>query len=399
MFLIVQFYYQIDVESLIEKSKKIRGEIVHYAEKFRIVDASWITQVNPLPANVSENKIILFYTPYFRSMPWSQTSGNEMNLKTSTGQPCKVNSCYVSYSRQDFYRSDAVLFHFPSHLMPWEEEMKELFAHKQEGQKWVFFSEENPVITANYDIKTLNNMIDFTISYKLNSNVKSLYGYYITNTDSSKTRKVEMELRKNSYSLGKDRLVLWFASNCVTPRLDIVKAISKYIKVDVYGVCQRYFYNQTGHCGKYSQDCLDLTKRYKFYLAIENYQCSDYVTEKYWRNALSRNLVPIVFAGQYNKDVMIKGSYIDILDFPNAKALAQYLHYLDSNDTAYNMYFQWKKSYIAVDGNTSPSWVCELCELLHQNTSFQKTWNMEQFWGIKQNCLADENYLINTWLT
>lgn len=398
MILIVQIYYHIDVKLLREKNKKVIHEIVHYAEKYRIIDASWIKQMKPLTKNVTEKKIVLFYTPYFRSMPWSQTTGNEMNLKAgAAGQPCKFSSCYISYSRQDFYRSDAVLFHFPSHLMPWEGEMKELFSRKRKGQKWVFFSEENPVSTGDYDIQTLNNMIDLTISYQQNSNIKSLYGYYIKNTDQSQAKRVATLLQKNGFSSGKDRLVLWFASNCVTPRLDIVKAISKFINVDVFGVCQKYFPNQKGQCGKYSQDCLNLAGRYKFYLAIENYQCRDYVTEKYWRNALSRNIVPIVVAGHYNKEILINGSYIDILDFPNAKALAQYLQYLDSNDTAYNMYFQWKKKFTAFE-QTSPTWLCDLCELLHRNMSFT-TWNMEQFWAVEQNCLADQNYIINTWLT
>lgn len=376
--------------------KRIKSEIVHYAEKYRVIEASWIPLVKPIPNNTAWNKVILFYTPYFRSMPWSQTNKMEMNLKSPAGQPCKVSSCYISYARQDLQRSDAVLFHLPSHLMPWENEMRELFSRKQEGQKWVLFSEENPMDSAEYPMNTLNNMIDITISYHRKSNIKSLYGYYIPNNDSSNAKEVEKLLEKNSFSSGKDRLVLWFASNCVTPRLDIVKAISKYIQVDVYGRCQKYFYNQTGQCGKNSHNCHALAKRYKFYLAIENFQCEDYVTEKYWRNALSRGIVPVVVAGHYNKDLMIPGSYIDILDFPNAGALAEYLHYLDSNDTAYNMYFYWKKNYVAVDQKL-PTWICDLCELLHQNHSLPP-WNMERFWGVKYNCLADDEYIRTEWL-
>ena len=36
-------------------------------------------------------------------------------------------------------------------------------------------------------------------------------------------------------------------------------------------------------------------------------------------------------------------SYIDVFDFKNLTQLAEYIQHLDSNDTAYNEYFQWVK--------------------------------------------------------
>ena len=157
-------------------------------------------------------------------------------------------------------------------------------------------------------------------------------------------------------------------------------------------------FGQSGECIRWRSECKDKAKLYKFYLAFENYNCKDYVTEKYWRNALSRDIVPIVIAGSYNKDVMIPGSYINIHDFPNAKSLANYLKYLDSNDTAYNMYFQWKKTYTAFEGINS-NWLCDLCELLHKNNTIKTSpWDLETFWGVQENCLADNRYIENVWL-
>lgn len=37
-----------------------------------------------------------------------------------------------------------------------------------------------------------------------------------------------------------------------------------------------------------------LEKDYKFYLAFENSNCRDYITEKAYSNALMRNILPIV---------------------------------------------------------------------------------------------------------
>lgn len=38
-----------------------------------------------------------------------------------------------------------------------------------------------------------------------------------------------------------------------------------------------------------------------------------------------------------------KSGYINALDFQSPKHLSDYLNYLDSNKTAYNEYFRWKK--------------------------------------------------------
>ncbi|RXG72190.1 hypothetical protein Avbf_05653, partial [Armadillidium vulgare] len=51
-------------------------------------------------------------------------------------------------------------------------------------------------------------------------------------------------------------------------------------------------------------------------------------------------LVPVVFGGGDYSAVSPPHSYINVRKFPNAKSLAEYLLYLDSNDTAYMEYFK-----------------------------------------------------------
>ena len=48
--------------------------------------------------------------------------------------------------------------------------------------------------------------------------------------------------------------------------------------------------------------------------------------------------------GNYKK-LAIPGSYINVMDFKTVKQLAEYLQYLDKNNTAYNEYFKWRKMY------------------------------------------------------
>ena len=41
----------------------------------------------------------------------------------------------------------------------------------------------------------------------------------------------------------------------------------------------------------------------------------------------------------------VPGSYINVMDFKTVKQLAEYLQYLDKNNTAYNEYFRWRLKY------------------------------------------------------
>lgn len=60
------------------------------------------------------------------------------------------------------------------------------------------------------------------------------------------------------------------------------RELSKYIQVDIYGACGSL------RCPRsQSQTCFDmLDEDYKFYLAFENSNCKDYITEKFFVNGL-----------------------------------------------------------------------------------------------------------------
>ena len=75
---------------------------------------------------------------------------------------------------------------------------------------------------------------------------------------------------------------------------------------------------------------------YWFYLAFENSNCPDYITEKLWR-VLDLNIVPVVMGGgNYSRDAP-ENSVINVKDFPSAKALADYLTYLTRNPVSHTL--------------------------------------------------------------
>ena len=77
------------------------------------------------------------------------------------------------------------------------------------------------------------------------------------------------------------------------------------------------------------------------------------------------SVVPIVRSGGVidYKALMPKYSYIDTYDYASPKELADYLRYLDSNDTAFIQYFTWKKDFLLADYENN---ICDFCAKLNE---------------------------------
>lgn len=83
-----------------------------------------------------------------------------------------------------------------------------------------------------------------------------------------------------------------------------------------------------------------------FFFSFENSLCDDYVTEKFFK-IFDYDIVPIVFGhANYSKMAPVK-SYINFNEFGSVQKLADYLKYLDQNETAYAEYFEWKQYFKA----------------------------------------------------
>ena len=106
-----------------------------------------------------------------------------------------------------------------------------------------------------------------------------------------------------------------------------------------------------------------MNTEYKFYLAFENSNCKDYITEKFYVNGLKNDILPVVMGARKEDYVRSapQKSFIHVDDFDSPEDLAKYLKELDSNDDLYNEYFQWKGTGEMI--NTK--FFCRMCSLLH----------------------------------
>uniref|UniRef100_A0A914DKM3 Fucosyltransferase n=1 Tax=Acrobeloides nanus TaxID=290746 RepID=A0A914DKM3_9BILA len=223
------------------------------------------------------------------------------------------------------------------------------------------------------DLSFLNEMINYTVSYRWDSDIVVPYGKYIP-FDSPR-----MENAIKDYSTGKSRKVAWLVSNCFTRnrRREYANMLSKYIQVDVYGSCGN------GRISHVEGKRL-IKDKYKFYLAFENSNCRDYVTEKFFENALLNNAIPIVYGAEkaFYEQIAPPNSFIFALDFQSPKELAQYLHYLDQNSTAYNEFFQWKQlGRVSLD---TKFW-CRFCAFVQSPPSHFYE-DVNSWWHQKKDC-------------
>lgn len=225
------------------------------------------------------------------------------------------------------------------------------FKKLRPSQLILFFGAENPT-----RFKNLNLSVDLTATYRPDSDIVRPIGMF-------QYFKKRAKLQKKNYALGKSKKVAWFVSNCgknvKNNRYQVAQELSKFISVDTYGKCG----NLT--CPRSNQDgCFDLLRTdYKFYLSFENANCSWYITEKFFKNALMNDVIPIVMGGRREEYERLgpPNSFIHVNDFESVESLAKYLKLLDEDDTLYNSYFRWKSSGKLV-GDT---FECRLCAILH----------------------------------
>ena len=126
--------------------------------------------------------------------------------------------------------------------------------------------------------RLLRQHINWTVSYRRDSTVAISYGKYAQTTQNKSSEQIV------DYSARKTKQVAWIVSNCHAKnnRLEYAHKLAKFIDLDIYGACGSLTCKRTG-----PDSCHNLlVKNYRFFLAFENSNCKDYITEKLYRVVL-----------------------------------------------------------------------------------------------------------------
>lgn len=188
---------------------------------------------------------------------------------------CPVTDCKFTHSRisanKIYKQFDAIIFF---NYMPYAEDW---MVHRSHNQIWVLYLLESPHHTGTVKHPFLFN---WTATYRRDSVITTPYEKFVF--FDNYTGSLPLAPKRN-YAEGKTKLVAWFVSNCNARngRDKYAKELQKYIDVDIFGDCGSQI------CPRYEQEnCYKLLRTtYKFYLAFENSNCKDYITEKLYWNA------------------------------------------------------------------------------------------------------------------
>ena len=306
---------------------------------------------------------------------------------------CEVTECQIIGNRSDlpFSQYDAVLFNMMDaiiHKKPEEEGYK-----RSIHQRYVLLSQESPATIPFLPGKFVN-FFNWTMSYRLDSDILLVYGRVRAQNPNLKNSKDVRQLidkthtSTKNYAKNKTKSVAWMATHCSTngKRETYVEELKKYIDVDVYGGCGNLSCPRGKHWISNPKCYKMLANTYKFYLSFENSVCNDYVTEKFYE-ILAHDLVPVVYGGINYAKVAPPHSYINALKY-TPQQLAHYLHQIGNNDTLYNEFFWWKEHFTVEAGMKQMvrHAYCDLCKKLHQDSGVQTYKEVKDIWGMRRQC-------------
>ncbi|XP_058144997.1 alpha-(1,3)-fucosyltransferase 4 [Dasypus novemcinctus] len=266
-----------------------------------------------------------------------------------------ISGCRLLTDRAAYADAQAVLFHHrelarapPDWPPPWGARA----GARPPGQRWVWMNFESP--SHSPGLRGLaRGLFNWTLSYRADSDVFVPYGHLFPR------RHPRDPPPGPAPPLARKRgLVAWVVSNWDErqARVRYFRELRRHLPVDVFGGAAP---------GRPLRGGLVRTvARYKFYLAFENSQHPDYITEKLWRNALLAGAVPVVLGPEranYERFVP-RGAFIHVDDFPSAAALAAHLRFLDRHPAAYRRHFRWRRSHAVHVTSFWDEPLCRVCQ-------------------------------------
>ena len=283
--------------------------------------------------------------------------------------------CQFHFNQSDYNNSEAVIFQ--------DFVLKEIFpSYRPRGQRWLYQAWQSSHRTRLKKYLQHVNIPEFnyTLTYSRHSDVYLPYGECV---NLSVTNPEVVKQHIDDIVDKKQKLAAWMVSHCITAGLRevYVRELSQHMDVDIYGDCGKLFCINDDMCQK-------TMSKYKFYLAFENALCGEYITEKLWRS-FEWGLVPVVFGGlDAYKLILPSNSYIDVTDFSSPKLLADYMNELNSNETLYRSYFNWKYTYQCGNLSTKHK-MNRICTFLQKNK--QQVVDMKHVWNCYTNRCEQQN--------
>ncbi|XP_008424102.1 alpha-(1,3)-fucosyltransferase 4-like [Poecilia reticulata] len=265
---------------------------------------------------------------------WTHPFGDNHELPDCL-QLYQIRGCRLTDDPWAYPQADAVIIHHREiangdAYLPQEP--------RPDAQKWIWLNYESPTHTS--ELWLVEGVFNLTLTYRTDSDIFLPYGYLVP-----RARAADGAPGGGQLSLSRrprKRFVAWVISNWseTHARVGFYRQLREFIRVDVFG-----------HAGRPLQGGGDsvvrLLRRYMFYLALENSQHTDYITEKLW-NAVLAGAVPVVLgpSRQNYERFLPAEAFIHVEDFPTVKELGRYLLALRGDPARLRRrHLDWRRSY------------------------------------------------------
>ncbi|KAM6961184.1 alpha-(1,3)-fucosyltransferase 4-like [Aplochiton taeniatus] len=207
-------------------------------------------------------------------------------------------------------------------------------------QKWIWMNFESP--THTHDLQRFEGVFNLTMTYRTDSDIFLPYGYLLplSHHQDGSSRDA---LHPLSLPPLRPHFLAWVISNWSESqaRVAFYLKLSRYVHVDIFGQAGVPLPENSG-----SKSVVRLVSGYQFYLALENSQHTDYITEKVW-NTLLAGAIPVVLgpSRENYERFLPPEAFIHVEDFPTVRKLAQYLVQLRRNPTHLQRHLDWRRNY------------------------------------------------------
>lgn len=261
--------------------------------------------------------------------------------------------CQLTANRSMYPWADAVIVHHREVSAQPRTQLPQ--APRPPGQRWVWFSLESP--SHCRQLRALDGYFNLTMSYRSDSDIFTPYGWLEPWSGGPTAAQLNLS--------AKTELVAWVVSNWrnASARVQYYHQLRAHLPVHVFGA---------SHQPLPRASMMEVLSRYKFYLAFENSQHPDYITEKLWRNALEAWAVPVVLGpprSSYER-FLPPDAFIHVDDFPSPRALAQHLQALARDPARYLGYFRWRETLRPCTRNWALDY-CKACWHLQEEHRYQ----------------------------
>ena len=298
------------------------------------------------------HKIVWFNRPF-----WLPMNGIKKHAKI-----CHYNNCEHTDDKKALRNSSAIIYCITEGGLSQNPPLRP--SERPANQVWIYFGLESPATQEQYIrglIPPWKNSLNWSMSYRLDSDIAMPYGYL-------KTRQIVRKRNFTDIFRRKTKWAAWLVSKCTTPSMRdrFVEKLRKYgLPVDIYG-----------YCGKPLKTNLTelLNNQYKFYLSFENSMCVDYITEKFFKY-FNYDTILVVRGGADYKKLLPRNTFIDTAEFKSFKHLVDYIKDVGNNQTLYTTYLQHKDRYTPIDLLDDNNFTyCALCAKLNNKDIYRKSY-------------------------